>query len=175
MRIGPMRFGPMLFSPKSPVGRWLHWLFEASLLFKGLLAFGETMGGLGLVLTPNHAILSLVSWMTRHELAQDPADAMAQWFERLATGFPLATQQFYAIYLLAHGALKFIMVLMLQRQIIWAYPAAMVVLAGFVLYQLFEFVAHGSTILLGLAALDSLMIVLVWREWGILKLVRAAA
>ena len=164
----------MLFTPKSPVGRWLHWLFEASLLFKGLLAFGETMSGLGLVLTPNQAILALVDWLTRHELAQDPTDAMALWFGHLASTFPLATQHFYAIYLLAHGALKFTMVLMLQRRILWAYPAAMVVLAGFVGYQSFEFLAHGSVILLGLAALDSLMIGLVWREWGILKLGEAA-
>jgi uncharacterized membrane protein len=165
----------MMFAPSSPVGRWLHWLFEASLLFKGLLAFGETMSGLGLVLTPNHAILSLVSWMTSHELAQDPGEDMAQWFQNITDTFPIATQQFYAIYLLAHGALKFTMVLMLNRKVLWAYPAAMVVLGGFVLYQLFEFVAHGSTILLGLSALDSIMIVLVWREWGILKLVKAAA
>ena len=165
----------MMFTPTSTVGRWLHWLFEASLLLKGLLAFGETMSGLGLVLTPNHAILWFVTWMTSHELTQDPTDDMALWFEHIADNFPIATQQFYAFYLLGHGALKFTMVLMLQRRILWAYPAAMVVLAGFVVYQLFEFVAHGSTILLGLAALDSLMIVLVWREWGILKLVKATA
>lgn len=164
----------MLFNPTSSVGRFLHWLFEASLLFKGLLAFGETMGGLGLLLTPNNVILSLVSWMTRNELTQDPNDAMAQWFENLARDFPLSTQHFYAIYLLAHGALKFAMVLMLQRRIIWAYPAAMVVLAGFVSYQSYEYLAHGSVALLVLAALDALMISLVWREWGILKLRKAA-
>ena len=165
----------MMFSPTSRVGRWLHWLFEASLLIKGLLAAGETLSGLGLLLTPNRAIMALVGWMTGHELAQDPTDDMALWFEQVAHNFPIATQNFYAEYLLAHGALKFTMVVMLARRIVWAYPAAMVVLAGFVIYQSYEFVAHGSVILLGLAALDSLMIVLVWREWGILRLVKAVA
>lgn len=165
----------MLFSPTSMVGRWLHWLFEASLLLKGLLAFGETLGGLGLLLTPNHAILWFVGWMTRHELTQDPTDDMALWFEHIANSFPIATQHFYAVYLLGHGTLKFTMVVMLARRIVWAYPAAMVVLAGFVIYQSFEFIAHGSVILLCLSALDSLMIVLVWREWGILRLTKLAA
>ena len=165
----------MLFSPTSLVGRWLHWLFEASLAIKGLLAAGETLSGLGLTLTPNHAILWLVGWMTSHELTQDPTDDMALWFEHIAQNFPIATQQFYAVYLLAHGALKFTMVVMLARRIVWAYPAAMVVLSGFVIYQVYEYLGHGSVILLGLAALDSLMIVLVWREWGILRLTKVAA
>jgi len=165
----------MLPPPTSTVGRWLHWLFEASLLVKGMLAAGETLGGLGLLLTPNHAFLALVAWMTSHELAQDPGDDMAQWVSHVFDNFPIATQQFYSIYLLAHGALKFTLVLMLARKKLWAYPAAMVVLAGFVVYQLFEFFAHGAVILLGLSALDSLMIALVWREGSILRMVRAQA
>ena len=161
----------MLLSPASRIGRWLHWLFEASLLFKGLLAAGETLSGIGLLLTPNRSILSFVGWLTRHELTQDPSDDMARWFEHLAASFPIQTQHFFALYLLGHGALKFTMVLMLARRIVWAYPLAMAVLAGFVTYQVAEWAAHGSIPLLLLSGLDTLMIVLVWREWGILKMV----
>ena len=35
--------------------------------------------------------------------------------------------------------LKLAMVVMLWARILWAYPAAMAVLSGFVIYQLFEF------------------------------------
>jgi len=159
----------------SPYGRlsiWLHWLFEASLIIKGSFAFGETLSGLGLLLTPHGLLLNLWAWLTHHQLTQDPNDAMAQWFHHLADVFPLHVQHFYAIYLLAHGMLKFLMVIMLARRILWAYPAAMVVLAGFVIYQATEFVTQGSLVLLALACLDGFMIVLVYREWNVLKLSR---
>jgi uncharacterized membrane protein len=159
----------MTIHPDSTLGKWLHWLFDASLIFKGLLAGAEALAGLSLFLTPNSLIITYVGWLTRHELTQDPNDDMARWFEQVAQQFPIQTQHFYAVYLLAHGALKLTMVLLLARRIVWAYPAAMFVLAGFVTYQMSEVFRYGSPVLLLLSALDTLMIVLVWREWGLLK------
>ena len=159
----------MNFNPHSTLGKWLHWLFEASLVAKGLLALVETLGGFSLVLTPNQAILNFVGWLTSHKLTQSKTDDMAVWFQQMADAFPIQTQHFYALYLLAHGTLKFTMVVMLARRIVWAYPAAMCVLAGFVIYQMIEVFAHGDLVLLGLSGLDSLMIGLVWREYGILQ------
>ena len=163
----------MLVSPYGTLSKWLHWLFEASLLIKGTFAAGETLSGLGLLLTPHGVLLGLWAWLTHHQLTQNPTDDMVQWFQHLATIFPVRVQHFYAIYLLAHGLLKFIMVIMLARRILWGYPAAMVILAGFVLYQGTEFVTQGSLVLLALACLDGLMIVLVYREWTVLKLTQA--
>jgi uncharacterized membrane protein len=160
----------MRISPYSPLAKWLHWLFEASLLLKGTFAAAETLFGLGLLVTPHRLVLAFWAFATHHNLTQDPNDAMALWFRHLAISFPGDLQQFYALYLLGHGALKFAMVIMLARRVPWAYPAAMLVLAGFVLYQGTEFVTQGSFILLTLAALDALMILLVYREWTILKL-----
>ena len=164
----------MLVSPTGRLSTWLHWLFEASLVFKGLLAAGESLSGLGLLLTPNMTIINFYSWLTYHRLAASTSDDMAQWVQHTAGLFPVHLQHFTALYLLAHGALKFAMVLMLWRRILWAYPAAMVVLAGFVVYQMSEFFLGGSAGFLGLSFLDMLMIVLVYREWGLLKFQRAA-
>jgi uncharacterized membrane protein len=160
----------MVINPASRLGRWLHWIFEASLLIKGLLAFGEMMGGLGLWLTPNLTILHFVGWLTRHQLTQNPGEDMAVWAKHLADSFPMELQHFYAVYMLFHGTLKFTMVLMLAWRIVWAYPLAMAVLAGFVVYQMTEFALHGGFVLLLLSMFDSIMIVLVWREYQILRL-----
>ncbi|MFN0113283.1 MAG: DUF2127 domain-containing protein [Paracoccaceae bacterium] len=154
---------------RSWLARRLHWVFEASLVIKGLLASGEAVGGLGLLLTPNMAILHLVAWLTKHEIAQDPTDPMANWFRQAAEAFPIQTQHFYAFYLTGHGFLKLLMVFMLARRILWAYPIAMVVLAGFVAYQLHHWTTSPSPVLLLLSGLDSLMIVLVYREWREMK------
>lgn len=164
----------MLVSPYGRASKWLHWLFEASLVIKGSFALGETLSGLGLLLTPHGALLNLWAWLTNHKLTQDPTDAMALWFSQLADTFPVHVQHFYALYLLAHGVLKFVMVIMLARRILWGYPAAMIVLACFVIYQSVEFFTQGSLVLLALACLDAFMIVLVYREWNVLKLHRTS-
>jgi uncharacterized membrane protein len=163
----------MIVNPYGTLSKWLHWLFEASLVIKGAFAAGETLSGLGLLLTPHGLLLNVWAWLTHHQLTQNPNEAMAQWFQHLADVFPVHVQHFYAIYLLAHGGLKFAMVIMLARRILWAYPAAMVILAGFVIYQATEYVTQGSLVLLALACLDAFMIVLVFREWNMLKLAQS--
>ncbi|MEI2686532.1 MAG: DUF2127 domain-containing protein [Cypionkella sp.] len=157
------------------LARWLHGLFEASLLIKGLLAASEAVSGLGLLLTPNSMIQNFVDWMTRNELTQEPSDAMAQWFSHLAQSLSIQTQHFYALYLMGHGFLKLIMVLLLQKRVIWAYPASMLVLAGFVMYQLDQWTDGHSPVLLMLSGFDTFMILLVWREWRVLRLSNATA
>ena len=164
----------MLFHPQGRIAKWLHWMFEASLVIKGLLAAVESLGGIGLLFTPNLSIIDFVGWLTQHKLTQTPIEDMAVWVKHATQVFPMQVQHFYAIYLLAHGALKFTMVIMLARRIVWAYPAAMVVLAGFVIYQMTEFFAAGSLGFLALSVLDTAMIILVYREWGILKATAAA-
>ncbi len=149
--------------------RLLHWLFEASLAIKGVLTSAEALAGLGLLLAPNPLIARFVFWVTHFEIAEDPTDTLATWTLRAVAQFPIGTQHFYAIYLLAHGGLKLTMVLLLWRKVVWAYPAAMVVLAGFVLYQTFEFFHAGSPFLLILALFDLVMIGLVWQEWRALR------
>lgn len=169
----------MLINPGSRLGKLLHWIFEASLVIKGLLALGEALGGMGLLLTPNIAIIKFVGWLTRHHLAQTPGEDMAVWAKHLTETFPMglqhfiADQHFYAVYMLIHGAIKFTMVFMLAWRVVWAYPIAMLVLAAFVVYQVSEYFLHGGVVLLILTMFDTIMIVLVWREYQILKQIQA--
>lgn len=149
--------------------RLLHWLFEASLAIKGLLCASETLAGLGLLLTPNLLIARFIFWVTHFEIAEDPTDTLANLTLRAVEYFPIPTQHFYALYLLAHGGLKLTIVLLLWRRVLWAFPAGMVVLAGFVAFQIYEFLHAGSPFLLMLALFDCVMIALIWQEWRALK------
>lgn len=155
--------------------RLLHQIFEASLVIKGLLAGSEALGGLGLLLAPNRAIAAFVGWLTRNEITQDPTDQMALWVQHQAAVFSVETQHFYALYLCLHGGIKLAMVFGLARKIRWSYPVAMAILAGFVVYQMDHFAQGHSPVLLALSALDTLMIVLVWREFGLLRRSQALA
>jgi len=153
----------------------LHWLFEASLAIKGVLTLAETLSGFGLLVTPNALIARLIYWLTHFEIAEDPTDSLAAWTQRAMEQFPAHIQNFYGWYLLLHGGLKLAMVVMLWARILWAYPAAMVVLSGFVIYQLFEFVHQGSPFLLLLAIFDLIMIGLIWQEYKALMAKRLHA
>lgn len=164
----------MLKSSQALLERWLHWAFEASLLIKGLLASAEGLGGLGLLFLPNAPIARLVDWLTRNEITQEPNEKLAHWVQHGIHSFTIEAQHFLALYLCLHGFVKLAMVFGLARKIIWAYPAAMVVLAGFVAYQLHHYSLSPSPVLLALSALDTLMIALVWREYRVLRAQRAA-
>lgn len=156
----------MLRAAKS---RLLHRLFGASLAIKALLTSAETLAGLGLLVTSHEVMARFVFWVTHFQIAEARTDTLASLTLRAVQQFPVSTQHFYALYLLAHGGLKLVMVLLLWRREIWAYPTAMVVLAGFVLYQLYEFSHAGSPFLLVLAVFDLVMIGLVWQEWQALR------
>jgi uncharacterized membrane protein len=159
----------MVLAAGSRIARGLHQLFEASLLFKGLLAGAETIAGIGLYFTSSPAILGYVTWLTKNEIAEDPTDKLAMLAQKSVAALSIETQHFYAFYLLSHGVLKLAMVLALAWRVSWAYPLAMFVLAGFVVYQLYSFVEGGSPLLLALSALDMLMIALVWREYQLMR------
>ena len=148
---------------------FLHWLFEASLAIKGLLCSSEALAGLGLLLTPNLLVARFIFWVTHFEIAEAPTDTLASLTLRAMTYFPIGTQHFYALYLLAHGGLKLTIVLLLWRRVMWAYPIGMAVLAGFVAFQVYEFMNAGSPFLLVLALFDCVMIALVWQEWRALR------
>ena len=151
------------------LARVLHWLFEMSLVIKAVLTSAEAITGLGLLLTPNPLVARLRYYLTHYEIAENSTDTMAQWTQAAVAQFPVSTQNFYAYYLMFHGGLKVLMVVMLWMRILWAYPAAMVVLSGFVTYQLYEFSLTGSPMLLILAFFDLFMIGLIWQEYKALK------
>ncbi len=159
----------------SPFAKLLHWLFEMSLAIKGLLCALETFSGLGLLLTSHQLVARLVFWLTNHKLAADSHDAVAEWTRQAVEYFPLHIQSFYGWYLTGHGGLKLAMVVMLWLRVLWAYPAAMVVLVGFVLFQLKEFSQTHTPILLLLAFFDLFMVGLIWQEYKVLKATKDAS
>ncbi|MFO1142343.1 MAG: DUF2127 domain-containing protein [Amaricoccus sp.] len=151
--------------PPSRSDRLLHQTFEASILLKGAFALLEAAGGLLLWLIGPSTILGLVTLVTRQELGEDPKDWVATTLLHWAQGFSIATQHFYAIYLLSHGLVKLVLVAGLLRSARWAYPASLVVMTLFVLYQLYRFSFTHDPGLILLTAFDLFVIALIWREW----------
>ncbi len=149
----------------APEHGFLHKVFEASLLAKGIFAAIESLAGLALLLTANATIQRGIDWLTRNELIEDPSDPIAARVTAMASRFDASSQHFYAVYLLSHGLVKLIIILMLARRIRAAYPVGIIVFGAFIIYQLHRWTLTHSPMMLILSAFDAIVIWLTWREW----------
>lgn len=90
---------------------------------------------------------------------------MAAHVTHLADRFSADSQHFYALYLLTHGLVKLVVVILLARRIAAAYPLAIGVFGLFIAYQLHRWSVTHSPMMLALSAFDVLLIWLTWGEW----------
>ena len=61
----------------------IHLVFKASLIFKGLFALLEIMGGIAAYFVSQHALRDLVQAITQAELREDPRDLIANYLVHL--------------------------------------------------------------------------------------------
>ena len=139
--------------------------FDVTLILKGLDGLLELIGGILLLIVSPTTLNSLAHTLTQHELSQDPNDYFAHHLLKLTANLH-DTQTFGAIYLLAHGLVKLVVVVGLLRRERWAYPVAFVVLGAFVIYQVYRLTYAPSVGLALLTAFDLLIIWLTWREYS---------
>lgn len=147
----------------------IHQIFEASLLLKGLHALVECISGVALAFVSTKTITGLVNLLTQNELAEDPRDFVASHLMAWAQGFSVGTKSFYVFYLLSHGIVKIALVVALLRGRLWAYPASLVVLGLFILYQIYRF---SQTLEPGLVILTVFDVVVMWLIWHECRLVK---
>ncbi|WP_102110324.1 DUF2127 domain-containing protein [Oceaniglobus roseus] len=160
------------------VFRLLDLAFQGGLMVKGASALAELAGGLLLLMVANAQIVAAVNGFTAPDLAATPPDLIARLLGHLIGGLigglSIQTQHFYALYLMVHGLLKLSVVVLLACRLPWAYPLGMLVLAGFVGYQMQHFLRDGGLGLLVLSGFDALMIGLVAWEYRQLRRIRCA-
>ncbi|TGS48627.1 MULTISPECIES: DUF2127 domain-containing protein [unclassified Mesorhizobium] len=147
----------------------VHQIFEVSLLLKGAHALIECVGGLLLAFVSTSTIVSLVNRLTQEELVEDPHDFIAGHLMNAANHFSVGTQHFYAFYLLSHGLIKIALVVGLLRGKLWAYPASLVALLLFIVYQLYRFSYTRSAGLIVLTIFDLIVIWLIWHEYRLVR------
>ena len=149
--------------------RRIHQIFEVSVLLKGAHALVECIGGLVLTFVSTSTLTSLVNALTQDELIEDPNDFVAVHLLSLAQNFAVGTQHFYAFYLLSHGVIKAFLVVGLLRNKLWAYPASLVALGLFIVYQLYRFsYTHGAGLIV-LTVFDLFVIWLIWHEYRLVR------
>jgi uncharacterized membrane protein len=149
--------------------RRVHQLFEISVLLKGAHALIECVAGLALALVSTSTIVSLINRLTQDELVEDPHDFVATHLMNLAGNFSVSSRNFYAFYLLSHGLVKIALVIGLLRSKLWAYPASLIVLGLFIVYQVYRFTYTQSVGLIALTLFDVIVMALIWHEYRLMR------
>ena len=138
--------------------------FKVSVILKGLDGLLELFGGVLLLSVKPATINRLLVRLTQHELSQDRHDFIAT--RLLHAGHDLNhTQVFGALYLLAHGVVKIVLVYGLLKNQRWAYPTSLIFLGLFIAYQLYRIAVVPSIGLILLTVFDAFIVWLVWREY----------
>jgi uncharacterized membrane protein len=145
----------------------IHQIFQVSVLLKGASALIECLAGVAFALVSTSSIKNLVNMLTQEELIENPKDFIATHLLAAAQNFSVETKNFYAFYLISHGLVKLLLVVGLLRNKLWAYPASLIVLGLFIVYQLYRFsYTHGAG-LLALTVFDLFVMVLIWHEYQV--------
>lgn len=107
--------------------------------------------------------------LTQDEIAEDPRDFIANHLCHAASRFSLGSEHFMAIYLLGHGVVKIFVVVALLKNRLWAYPVALIVFGGFVIYQSYRFALTHSVGLIALTVFDLIVMWFIWLEYKAVK------
>jgi uncharacterized membrane protein len=143
--------------------------YEIGILIKGIDGVLELIGGVLVLVVPPHTIDAILRFLTQHELSRDPHDFVATHI--LAYGHELerGSTTFAAVFLLTHGLVKVVLVASLLRNKLWAYPFALVTLGLFIVYQIYRMIVQPTFGMAFLTILDTVIVWLIWREWGQVK------
>lgn len=147
----------------------IHRLFEVSVALKGISALAECVGGIAFALISTSSIRELVRAVTQGELSENPNDFIFSHLAGWAQSFSVSSKNVFIFYLLSDGVLKLFLVAGLLRNRLWAYPASMVVIILFILYQMYSFALTQSLGLIALTVFDCLLIFLIWHEHRIVR------
>jgi uncharacterized membrane protein len=147
----------------------LHVSFEITLLLKGIHATLEIVGGVLLSFMRPETLSTWIRVLTQNELSEDPKDLVANLVVRMGGHYTVGAQHFGVFYLVSHGIVNLLIVLLLWRGKLWAYPLAVVVLLLFIAYQVVRWTSTHSTVLLFFTLIDALVIWLTVSEYGRLR------
>ncbi len=144
--------------------RILHRFFELGILIKGVDGGLELVGGLLLVLLSPVAINRVVFFFVEGELKEDPTDLVANLLLH-TTRSAIEVRVPASVFLIVHGIVKLVLVGGLATNRLWSYPAAILVFAGFTIYQLYQLGQQYSLFLETVTVLDVIVILLVIAEY----------
>jgi uncharacterized membrane protein len=149
---------------------WFERIYRIGIIIKGIDGFLEFVAGTAILISPRlvHMMLSmLASELGQHNAR--PFQFIAEYIGRVDTQLLHSGLVFLTLFLIIHGAVKLGLVYCLLKRIEKAYPAALVILCAFLVYQVYVLITDPSILMAFFTVLDVVIIWLVWTEYQELK------
>lgn len=146
-------------------GDLLHLGFEIALLLKAINGVFEMIGGILLMFINSSYLNHIAVVLTQSELSEDPNDAIANAILTFSQSYSVSAQNFGIFYLLSHGVIKLIMVVLLWQKRLWAYPLTIIFLSLFIAYQAYRYTVDHSVMMILLTILDLVVVILTFVEY----------
>jgi len=147
----------------------IFYLFEGSVILKGIHAAIEIILGFFILFISRNFIIRTILKITDGELSEDPKDFISNYLVHASQNYSISSKHFIAFYLLSHGIIKGILVFNLLKKRLWAYPVSMVVFGIFMIYQIIRYTYTHSVWLIIFTIFDVFVIWLIWHEYKIQK------
>jgi uncharacterized membrane protein len=143
--------------------------FHISVFIKGFISLAEIVVGILAIFVPVSYVTNIVIYFAQGELNEDAGGFIASHIITLAQELGTISGIFIAVYLLSRGLIKVLLIVGMLKNKLWAYPSSLVVLAMFVLYQLYQIVTTHSWLLVGLTIFDLIVMWFIWKEYEVLR------
>lgn len=144
-------------------------LFTVAMLVKGVDGATELVVAVVLLLVSTATVHRLVADVLARDLLGSANGLLARHVVTLSDAFASGNRTFAVVYLGLHGVVKLALVVALLRRWRPAYPVAIAVLGAFVVYELYRAARTGSVLLPVLAALDLVILLVIVREYRLLR------
>ncbi len=145
--------------------RRFRWAFDVGVWLKGVDGVLEVLAGAVLLLVSKGQIVHAVHWLLGTDLIENPHGFIAERMRHAAGDLSAHAHYFAGFYLVGHGLIKIGLVIGLLRDKRWAYPAAVIFLLLFIVYQVYRLTQVPTILLAVLTAVDAVVIALIIHEW----------
>ncbi len=121
--------------------------------------------GFALLKAVGSPVLEVITNLMSFELVEDPTDKLYGLVSQLLGQDPLYVSYFLAIYFIFWGLVDVILSINLLRGKIWAFPASLLLIGGFIIYEFIRFTYTHSLILLFIILVDIAIFWFIEREY----------
>jgi Predicted membrane protein len=158
---------PILETPAEQ--KQIYEFFLASVLLKGAISVAEVVVGIIVLFVPTALFLSVVTGIVHLIPAQPPFGFFSEHLLEEVARYTSGTALFLSIYLLSRGLVKAFLIWALLLNKLWAYPSSLIILAGFLAYQVYQIFSGHSLLVIGITVFDIIVMYFIWREWRIVR------
>lgn len=139
--------------------------FRFTILGKGLGGLSEVIGSLLLLFLSPMRMNRLLTFLAHRLFSAWPWQNVGHFLLYFGAHFSMSTQRFGVLYLLTHGVIKCILMLLLWKKKWWAYPLAILSILLFMAYQIERICVHPTFAMIALTVFDTAMIILTCVEY----------